>query len=59
MGRLMDRLKVKCRKCSHWHIPRRLTARYLDEDRKYIYLLECKECKHLWIDSVFKKGVNE
>ncbi len=54
MGRLMDRLKVRCRNCNHKHIPRRMSGKYHD-DGKRVSLWECKECKHIWIDSVFKK----
>jgi len=53
MGRLLDKLTVKCRACTHKHIPRRLQARYLDGDRKRISLWQCKECDHIWQDSVF------
>ena len=53
MGRLMDRLKVRCRNCNHKHIPRRMSGKYHD-DGKRVSLWECKECKHIWIDSVFK-----
>jgi len=55
MGRLLDRLKVKCRRCTHWHIPRRLTARYIDGDKKRLHMLQCKECGHFWIDSAFNR----
>jgi len=55
MGRLIDRLKVKCRKCTHWHIPHRLTARYLDGENKRIHLFQCKECGAFWIDSSFSQ----
>ena len=55
MGRLMERLKVHCRKCEHKHIPRSLTARYNDNDARRIQLWQCRECGHFWQDSVFKK----
>ena len=51
MGRLIDRLKVKCRRCEHWHIPRRISGRYHDEEREYIFLLNCRKCGHFWQDS--------
>ena len=54
MGRLMEKLKVKCRACSHYHIARRISARYLDGDKKYFLLLQCKECGHYWKDSAMK-----
>jgi DNA-directed RNA polymerase subunit M/transcription elongation factor TFIIS len=54
MGRLLDRLTVKCRVCHHEHIPRRLQARFLDGDRKRVNIWCCKECGHLWIDSALK-----
>ena len=54
MGRLLDRVTVKCRVCHHEHIPRRLQARFLDGDRKRVNIWCCKECGHLWIDSAFK-----
>jgi len=54
MGRLLDRLKVKCRACSHRHIARRLSARYLDDDRERITLLQCRKCGHFWQDSAMK-----
>jgi uncharacterized Zn finger protein len=53
MGRLLDKMKVKCRVCLHEHIPRRLQARYLDGERKRISLWQCKECGHIWQDSTF------
>lgn len=56
MGRLMDRLKVQCRRCNHWHIPHRLTAKYLDGSKKHINMLQCVECGHFWIDSAMNKG---
>ena len=40
MGRLLEKLKVKCRACAHWHIARRISARYLDGDKKY-FLNRC------------------
>ena len=55
MGRLLDKLKVKCRACLHEHIPRRLQARYLDGKRERINLWQCKECGHLWQDSAFTR----
>jgi len=55
MGRLLDRLKVKCRRCTHWHIPRRLTARYIDGEKERLHMLQCKECGHFWIDSAFNR----
>ena len=58
MGRLLDRLRVKCRVCHHEHIPRRLQARFLDGDRKRVNIWCCKECGHLWIDSALKADVN-
>jgi ribosomal protein L32 len=48
MGRLLDRLKSKCRRCGHWHIPHRLQAMYLDGTKTKVKLLECRECGHLW-----------
>ena len=54
MGRLIDRLKVKCRTCSHKHIARRITARYLDGERERFTLLQCKKCGHFWQDSAMK-----
>jgi uncharacterized Zn finger protein len=51
MGRLLERLKVKCRRCGHNHIPRRLSARFLDGEKERIMLLMCKECGHVWPDS--------
>jgi hypothetical protein len=49
MGRLLDRLKVKCRRCTHWHIPRRLTARYIDGDKKRLAHTEKAHCSlHRW-----------
>ena len=58
MGRLLDRLTVKCRVCHPEHIPRRLQARFLDGDRKRVNIWCCKECGHLWIDSALKADVN-
>jgi len=55
MGRLLDKMKVKCRVCLHEHIPRRLQARYLDGERKRISLWQCKECGHIWQDGVFTR----
>jgi len=57
MGRLLDKLKVKCRACLHEHIPRRLQARYLDGKRERINLWQCEECGHLWQDSAFTRRV--
>ena len=54
MGRLMDKLNVTCRACSHKHVPRRLSARYHDEFKKRIHLWQCKQCGHFWQDSTFK-----
>jgi uncharacterized Zn finger protein len=54
MGRLLERLKVKCRRCGHNHIPRRLSARFLDGERERMRLLVCKECGHIWQDSSLK-----
>jgi len=56
MGRLLDKMTVKCRRCNHEHIPRRMQARYLDGDRERRSLWVCKECGHIWQDSVFKRG---
>lgn len=55
MGRLLDKMKVKCRRCEHEHIPRRLQARFLDGDKERVSLWCCRACKHLWIDSAFKR----
>jgi ribosomal protein L32 len=58
MGRLMDKLNVTCRACGYKHIPRRLSARYHDTRGKRIHLWECKQCKHIWVDTAFKaKGL--
>ena len=55
MGRLLDRLKVTCRQCSHEHIPRRIRGRFLDGEKERVNLWVCKECGYIWIDSAFKK----
>lgn len=55
MGRLLDKMKVKCRRCNHEHIPRRLQARFLDGDKERLSLWRCRECGHLWQDSAFKR----
>jgi len=54
MGRLLDKMTVKCRACRHEHIPRRLHARFLDAERERIGLWCCKECGHIWQDSAMK-----
>jgi len=55
MGRLLDKLHVSCRSCGFKHIPKRLNARYQDEEKKRINLWQCKQCGHFWQDSVYKK----
>ena len=55
MGRLLDKMRVKCRACGHEHIPRRIQGKYLDGDKKRISLWQCRECGHFWVDSAFKK----
>lgn len=56
MGRLLDRMKVVCRQCGHRHIPRRINGRFLDGDKERISIWQCRECGHLWVDSVFKRS---
>mgnify|MGYP003651173329 FL=1 len=52
----MDRLMVECRNCNYRHIPIRLSAKYHDDNvkKQRIQLWECRECGHIWKDSVFK-----
>jgi uncharacterized Zn finger protein len=59
MGRLLEKLKVKCRACAHWHIARRISARYLDGERERFLLLQCRECGHYWQDTAIKKNNSE
>ena len=56
MGRLLEKLKVKCRACGKKHIPSRISGKYLngDDKGKRVHLWECKFCKSLWIDSADK-----
>ncbi len=56
MGRLLDKMKVKCRRCQHEHIPRRLQARFLDDGKERVSLWCCRECGHFWLDSAFRKA---
>jgi uncharacterized Zn finger protein len=55
MGRLMDRLKQKCKICGAHDIPRRLTGRFIDYDSERVYLLHCKVCGVFWLDPAIKK----
>jgi len=57
MKRLSERLEVSCRKCNHRHIPIRISGRFHDEKRTRVYIWKCRECGHLWEDSIFKKTI--
>ncbi len=59
MGRLLEKLKVKCRACAHWHIARRISARFLDDERERFLLLQCRRCGHYWQDTAIKKNNSE
>ena len=58
MGRLLEKLNVKCRSCGNKHIPYRITGKYLNggDKGKRIHMWQCRECRHIWVDSSDKNS---
>ena len=50
MGRLLERLKKTCSQCESKTFPRRINGRYADGEAERVYLWQCRQCSHIWIE---------